>query len=418
MSQNEFLLFKAYLILLNLAPMLVMHNVIPHAYHYLIIDFATLVPIYIAAKNLRVTLAASKRASGQAIFFLTTAFSALSVFSITLFFQDGNPSDIKSFAYGIHLCILPISVFYAAYCLMPNQATQILHIGCFLNAIAVVYGIFLQVVRPEFYKDYLTIILLEQKGYEYDWQLFARLQSYLGSTTIGSICALSISWINVSGVRANMAVVGTSVFFIGSILSHQRGGFVATVISVAALLISSSQNFKRNIIIVTFLMVTSLTFLAVLNYLHPETFDLLRERSNENLDELFSTRGYGLAYSYIQDFPFGIGLGGSLSASDSAGLASRGQVVDANFMRILVDLGVQGLALFLSLLIISAISATSLEHTIGWLSLLIGFVVIWLGSNTLDNFYVAHIFWLSLGILAAKSNFVKIKTASESTNSA
>lgn len=403
---NSFLL-TAYIILLNLTPVLTMHGVIPHRYHYLIIDLATLVPIYIAIKNLKVVLRRPKKKIGIAIFHLVTAFQVLSFFSVTLFLQQSNPSHLESFAYGVHLCVLPISVFYAAYCLTPIQGKKTLLIGCLLNAIAVVYGIILQTVRPEFYKEYLTVIVLEQKGYEFDWQLFSRLQSYFGSTTIGTITAVSISWINICNAGPRLATIGTSIFLTGSILSHQRGSFVATALAIVALLFSKSKTRSAKIQVLLISIITALISLAILENLYPETSILLQERSNETLGELFATRGYGLAISYLQDFPFGIGLGGSLSASDAAGLASRGQVVDANFMRILVDLGLQGLALFVSLLIVATIGATTIDRSLGWLSLISGFVVIWLGSNTLDNFYSAHLFWLSLGILAAKVSFAR-----------
>ncbi len=68
-------------------------------------------------------------------------------------------------------------------------------------------------------------------------------------------------------------------------------------------------------------------------------------------------RGYGAGVAYFIEFPLGVGLGGTSSAAENNGLTTRGQVVDANFMRILADLGFQGLASFLFVLIVASYAA-------------------------------------------------------------
>jgi hypothetical protein len=111
-------------------------------------------------------------------------------------------------------------------------------------------------------------------------------------------------------------------------------------------------------------------------------------------------RGYGPGLAYMVDFPFGVGLGGTSSGAQAAGLAARGQVVDANFMRILTDLGLLGLWSFVAILFLAARSALKKkDDSVGWM-LLIGLIcLICLGTNTLDSYYVSHCFWMFLGAI-------------------
>jgi hypothetical protein len=119
----------------------------------------------------------------------------------------------------------------------------------------------------------------------------------------------------------------------------------------------------------------------------------------EGASEFGERRGYGPGLRYLHSFPLGVGLGATSSAATNAGLVSKGEVADANFMRIAADLGISGLALFVLVLAAAAWRAYGSRHRAAWLTLLSIHCGIMLTTNVLDSFYISHGFWLLLAVI-------------------
>jgi len=94
-----------------------------------------------------------------------------------------------------------------------------------------------------------------------------------------------------------------------------------------------------------------------------------------------------------------LGIGATTSAADSQGAHPGGQVVDANYIRILADLGFIGFASFLMILFFVLIKSLKLKNGFAYLSIIAIYCMQALGTNIFDSQYVVHIFWLLLGFI-------------------
>jgi hypothetical protein len=194
--------------------------------------------------------------------------------------------------------------------------------------------------------------------------------------------------------------------FLGTLLTHQRAGFVASVVALAYVVISrpSSEFRKTNRAFAVIVCAVAVIGGAILvDNFREGTVDQILSRYTGELTEgvagVAEDRGYGPGLAYLADFPLGVGLGATSSAADAAGLTRRGQVVDANFMRILADLGVPGLLSFLFVLAFAIGASRRKRRPRGWVMIVGSVCLICLVTNTLDQFYVPHVFWFLLGTI-------------------
>ncbi len=171
------------------------------------------------------------------------AYLLLSLASVLAYLQPGNPCQMKAYLYGIHLFMLPVALYFAAKSLDSTQQRRLLRYLCILHMVAMILGVYWHIMQPDYYRTFLageayaTVDLLE------DWQLFHRLGSYFGSTSMGSIAAVTISLCVLSEFRS---VISTrliiATMLIGALLTHQRGGFVASAAALAYVVISRPTN--------------------------------------------------------------------------------------------------------------------------------------------------------------------------------
>jgi hypothetical protein len=103
-------------------------------------------------------------------------------------------------------------------------------------------------------------------------------------------------------------------------------------------------------------------------------------------------------------FPLGVGLGATLSASEQASNSGLGQVVDANFARILADTGFLGLLLFLGIIAIALFISIKNRSLLFFSITILFYSFQALGTNVFDSFICIHLFWIFLGILNNKNN--------------
>jgi len=330
-------------------------------------------------------------------------YAGWSVLSAVLYLQAGNPSDVGAYAYGLYNFVLPIACYFAAKSIPREQHAQLLSGLVLLNAFAIAYGLYLHLTRPDYYLTFLTG-RLAQSGATEEWQYFARLQSYLGSTSIGYMGAVSLVLATLSTARVRRLLPILAVVFVaGSALSLQRASFVGLAMGLAYLILLFRQK-------VALRLLTLATFAGALIYagVHfASTADPLKEtlqsRATTDMAEGLSgftvERGYGQGLRYLRSFPLGVGLGATSSAADNAGLVGKGEVTDANFMRIAADLGILGLLLFLIVVAAATRSAWRSFHRMAWLTFLLIHCGIMLSTNVLDSFYISHGFWLLIAVI-------------------
>lgn len=377
-------------------------GLVPGGRTYAIVDSATVIPLGMTLLLLR------KRVKCRELTRLDFAiglYGALSILSLVCYLLPENPSAPLAYLYGIHYFVLPMSMYFAAKSLSPDEQRRLLLLVCYLNLFALAFGIYLYYARPEFYRSALIERIFLEKAYGEEYQIFARLQSYLGSTAVGTVATATLVLLFICRAPGASVAISLPIALVAVALSQQRGGLV-TCLGAATYLLWKARLSP----LVKGLVLPAGILLGVVVIRAFDTQYYQQGLLENSLDKFslgsiigalgeYGGRGYGSVVPYFNRFPFGVGLGATSSAAYSAGLASMGQVVDANFMRILADLGIQGLCSFLAILVIAFLEASKKREGSGWIVLLSGIVLICLGTNTLDSQYVSHLFWMFLGVI-------------------
>jgi hypothetical protein len=401
-QKKYFYLLAAYVAILHIAAILNLFGFLPGGKPAFVVDIATAIPF---ALTLRYWSPSRGYQRKTILDIAVTGYLLISILSLVLYYQPNNPSLPEAYIYGIHYFVLPIFLYYAVKTINISQQASLLFLLVFLNLLLFTVGIYLFYARPEFYNAYLINVAFAAKGHLSKWQVYSRMQSYLGSTSIGIIAAITIILSVLLRIKDKFLFIILPISMFGAILSFQRGGMLASSIALFYALLRVRGSILLKILLSSFLV----GIIAISAYqftdVERQTITRLQDRySTESYTDLkLEDRGYLPGLSYFNDFPLGVGLGGTSSGADSAGLARRGQVVDANFMRILADLGIVGILSFLSVLWFAGESAMRKENGWGWL-LIIGLICgVCLGTNILDSYYVSHCFWLLLGVIDTPS---------------
>ncbi len=393
---NNPIWLMAYITILHLGPALNIFGMLPGGRVYVITSVANLIAGFFTINY----LGRASRAQGRSVTILdilVTTYLAWSSLSILLYFQDNNPTSMEGYFHGVHDFTLPIFAYFMAKHLTSQQLMRVLRYVVLSNAVAMLIGIYLYYQRPEFYTAFLQQNYFSREGGLEMWQLYARMQSYFGSTAVGIVSALSIVIIRLTNTPLIFALPGVGLFCTSVLLSQQRGGMVAAAMALVYFLIFNKGRRVTSVAAIGIGLVLSVWLLSTVDEEHEGIIDSILNRSSE-VGGIFEARsGYTVVWDYITEFPFGVGIGATGASSD--GLQERGKVVDANFMRILADLGIQGLALFVTLLAAAGITALKRTDRMGWLTILAIYVVIALGTNTLDSHYVGHLFWMLLAVM-------------------
>lgn len=330
-------------------------------------------------------------------------YAGWSLTSVVLYAQPANPSRVGAFAYGLYYFILPILCFFAAKAIPAERRPLLVSGLLLLNAGAILFGLYAYFVRPDYYTAYLTR-MLAQTGAAEEWQFYARLQSYLGSTSIGYLGATSLILLTVAGRRVARLGPGLAILFVcGAMLSLQRASFVGLGVALLFLaFLAPQQRVERaavGVLVLLGLVALGWQFAQAGEPLAQRVVERLTTEMGEGVSAFAEDRGYAPGLRYLERLPFGVGLGGTASAAENAGLVPLGQVADANFMRIAADLGGLGLLFFACVLGTAAGRALPARHRNAWLAFLVVHCGIMLSTNVQDSFYVSQSFWILLAVL-------------------
>ncbi len=352
---------------------------------------------------------------------LVLAFIVWSLVSGLLYLQADNPALPVSYLYGIHYLVFPVFLFFSVKRLdWPLQARLLRNI-CYLHLFLFVVGLVMYYWQPDFYTAFLRSILPSRdRAYE-DWQLYARMHSYLGSTTIGLLSGITAIFLNIFKFPVWKKIAMISVCLFAGILTQQRGGFVSVAVGVLYFILAGRRKVLKKLVVTA---ATALLLILGLNYFRDRTAaigDTRIDLINYTKDRLLKrtvpagvlserTIGYINGWNNFVRFPLGLGVGATTSAADAAQANLGGQVVDANYMRILSDLGFPGLSLFLLILGTVFLSLKKNPNRFAFAAVLAIYAVLALGTNIFDHYYMSHFFWLLLGVMSSKRHvrsFVK-----------
>jgi len=395
------ILLSGYVVVLHLAAILNMLDLLPSGKPAYVVDLATLVPMALA---LSYWLIAQRHHNLSPLDLAVALYFVISLVSGLSYVSRDNPSSPEAFVYGIHYFVMPMFLYYAVKRTLNHDQHRLLSLILALNVFSILSGLILFYLRPGFYHAYLVhkVFSAAEVPME-EWQLFGRLQSYWGSTAVGTIASTSIVLLALLRVPLMIVLVTAPVILLGALLTYQRGGMFASLIAMMYLAGTVPKSLKAKVALPVAIAVCMLLAVSIYTGIDSSYLDRLKHKySWDSVLEMMNwgDRGYGPGLAYIRDFPLGVGLGGTSSGAQGAGLASRGQVVDANFMRILSDLGLMGLWSFVAILFLAARAALRKKNNpVGWMLLIALIGLICLGTNTLDSYYVAHFFWLFLGVI-------------------
>lgn len=330
-------------------------------------------------------------------------YAAWSVVSFVLYLQQGNPTGAGAFAYGVYNLALPIACYFAGKAIAREHHRLLLTGVVALHALVAVYGLYMHFARPSYYTDFV-MRSLASGGATQEWQFFARLQSYLGSTVVGYLATTGIVLATLTGVWLRRALPFLVLAFTGAaLLSLQRASLVALAIALLYVLIAARQNRGLQVVtgagLIGAVVYGSIALGAAANPVRQRVESRATGEIVEGLANFFEERGYRRGLRYLQSFPLGVGLGATSSAADNAGYLTEPEVSDANYMRIAADLGPLGLALFLAVMAAATARALSGSNPTAWISFLVIHAGIMLSTNILDSYYVSHSFWLLLAII-------------------
>ena len=193
------------------------------------------------------------------------------------------------------------------------------------------------------------------------------------------------------------------MLFFAVLLTQQRGAYISAIFASLYYLSNNKINFKYLLLFVSIISVGGIyIFSTSINdeesYLYYTANRVTTDVINSNP---YSERAisYQKGLMYLSEFPFGMGIGATTSAADNGGAHPGGQVVDANYMRILSDLGIVGLYVFIAVLVFATRSIFVRQRPKAFLVILLIYSFQATGTNVFDSYYVTHLYWLFLGII-------------------
>lgn len=335
-------------------------------------------------------------------------FVAIGVMSFVLFFLPSNLASPMSFVAGVNVTLLPMVMYLFGKSTPQVDHKRLIDGIISLHFVVVAISIVLHIARPEFYTTAITASIFGNEDAQ-SWQIYARLQGSLGSTVVGAICAISIFLTMASSYSQKSQWMLSFFFLAGAILSFQRAPILISLFGLGALLIFS-RGATVSKLTGAVLAVISVQYFMQLNLDEVERL-LARVVEAGQTISLTERETYYQIVPHLDRYPFGMGLGATTSHADAAGYNPGGQMVDANHMRFLADLGPIGLGAFILIVGFSFFKAISLKSKV-WLGVVI-FVMNLQATvtNVFDSYYVSHLYWLITGIISGAGGARNEKTA-------
>lgn len=326
-----------------------------------------------------------------ALFFMT-----LMVVPIIFLYKSVNPI---AYVYGLNISFFPVFLFFVGRSLTISEIKSFIDFFVGLHVLIYILFITFFFLRPDFYVSYLQNNIIQS---DETWILFSRMQGFYGSTVVGSMAVILLYFVFLSSYKVPIKIFFYALFIFSIILSLQRSSMVMA--GVFLLYLFCRQKAYKSIF--SILLSSSLTAF-VLSAVEPSLYEVYINRFLEISSAL--TLEDRISYSYlpyfISNYPFGIGLGSATSSATADGVSFFEQVVDANHVKIIVEMGVVGFFVYMMPAIVSSLRIFRGISTVELCLLLVVFTIHLqcLGTNLLDSYYLSHIYWLIIGFLGALS---------------
>lgn len=257
------------------------------------------------------------------------------------------------------------------------------------------FGLFFYLFMSDFYYDYIG-----QPLETYTWGIKDyRFGSYLTSLIIGSLCVACFPmFMHTIKDRSKIwNAVSISFIMLSLVLCMQRAAWYATAVMIfgAFLLNKAKLSLKvKYFLCVLFFFIFLFIFRKII-FTESQINMFISRISNISFTKMAGSRAlqWKRAINAFTRFPIGYGLG---AYGTKAGNYGYECIYDGNYFRILVELGLFGMTLFMSLLI-RAIYRAYKRKKIYIALLLFGFALHAIGTNVFDLFFCSFVFWFMLG---------------------
>jgi len=313
--------------------------------------------------------------------------------------------DSKLFFYGIQFSVLPMALYLSGMISARNGNDRILKQIILSNAIIIGGGLLLYFLFPDILINFLYRFGGPNFCLEY-YKLYPRLTSiFANATSVGTISAVSIPLIFMFYNKYKFNFVyflGLLLLsLLGAFLSMQRSAWIASffaiIVSYIIFILHQEKKFKTNVKLLIFVViVVIIMYVMTLEQGNVRSFTLERFYSIFNTDVTTRWR-YGV--SIFKQYPFGIGIGRAGHKAIQFGF--RG-VPDANYFRIISELGILGILTFLLVSIESLIN--SFKYNPYLFVAICVYLIQAVASNIIDFAYTGSIFWFIIGY----SNNIKV----------
>lgn len=316
--------------------------------------------------------------------------------SIGLFLLPYNPSNVLAFFVGINVSLIPVLAFFLALRLRWSDVSETVSMLILLHVGVCIVSIMLHFFQPDFYTAYLANQFIEVGELEL-WQYYARLQGPLGSTSIGVMCCSSVFLIPLTKFSNIIKGIFILIFFITVFLTFQRSSMF--LIFFASFL--SMQYFELKVRFIILLSIITVLSLTINIYGDSELLYRIFGRIEEIavVLTLEDRTTYGIVFANIAEYMLGFGLGATTSVADARGYNPGGQIVDANHLRIMADLGIAGLIIFMMTWVVPVTKAIAFRRAMPLVFAISAYQLQAIGTNVFDSYYTGHLYWFYLGLL-------------------
>lgn len=336
------------------------------------------------------------------ILFLITIFSGFS-YLITGF---GN---VSLYFYGVSYNIMPMVMYFVGSISARKGNSKIIKYLLISNFLIVGIGVILYYFEPDFYKvGYISKLVAAGvvTGTYY------RFPSYVSSLAVGNLTVASIPLLFMVRESLSRKVFFTFLgfFIFGSILTMQRSSFVMLIFVILVSItiqISKKKDFMKYLKILVGVSMVLIFLLFIYQNVLTDTQQLIFERRVSNLSSAIGERSnqWESAIDIVSRYPLGTGIGSVGHKAAFAGV--QGAVADGNYFRILAEVGIHGLIIFLVLngLVMLRIGT---RNKFLFLALLV-YLFQAIGTNVFDIYYISFIYWFILGYSANFNNNIFLK---------
>lgn len=317
-----------------------------------------------------------------------------SIFTIIFSYFNSVPliSSIQEFSNSI----LPIIFYFYAKKSKNNKNIFFLKLA---NATLVTFmlGLYWYIEFPEYYVKYLRYVNF---NIEFHKETF-RIASYLGSTILGLLSSIVVLISGIEYVKFKMRkhLIIYNISILISLLTMQRSSYINTflvILYINIIVFKKKKYIEFKIIEICKYII--IIFVIIMNNNEYKLIDSILSRVLKFNSAFVERVGQWKGINDIgMQIIFGRGLG---SLSHKAYGITQITISDGGYFKILGELGIIGLFLFLTILILAFINVVrkyKKENMLVEKFIIIIFLIHSIGSNGLFFQVTAPIFWYSIG---------------------